>query len=58
MLVIIYVATKNEKDFARYLQFPEFPKFIKINFIGKELVDIDNFGGKRLSEKTAITDGC
>lgn len=41
------LATKNEKDFARYLLIPEFPEFIKSNFIGKELVDIAvNFGGK------------
>lgn len=43
----LYSATKNEKDFARYLQIPEYPEFIKSKFIGKELVDIAvNFGGK------------
>jgi hypothetical protein len=46
-LLVFYSATKNEKDFARYLQIPEYPEFIKSKFIGKELVDIAvNFGGK------------
>jgi len=46
-LLEVYQATKNEKDFARYLQIPEYPEFIKSKFIGKELVDIAvNFGGK------------
>ncbi|CAG5108292.1 Oidioi.mRNA.OKI2018_I69.chr1.g3726.t1.cds [Oikopleura dioica] len=46
-LLEVYQATKNEKDFARYLLIPEFPEFIKSKFVGKELVDIAvQFGGR------------